>query len=111
MQQILLKITAAFLSLLTVLGLSLTPQRPVVDDPEPVNIPQPDYAALAAEEADWLWKQQLPNGAIAFYYRENGEVTVNPYFSAFAAIALTAYDGSPEAGERVSGLLSGTSRI
>ncbi|MBR3621327.1 MAG: hypothetical protein IKN56_07430, partial [Clostridia bacterium] len=101
MQQILLKITAAFLSLLTVLGLSLTPQRPVVDDPEPVNIPQPDYAALAAEEADWLWKQQLPNGAIAFYYRENGEVTVNPYFSAFAAIALTAYDGSPEAGERI----------
>jgi hypothetical protein len=101
MQQILLKITAVFLSLLTVLGLSVSPRRPVVDDPEPVNIPQPDYAALAAEEADWLWKQQLPNGAIAFYYRENGEVTVNPYFSAFAAIALTAYDGSPEAGERI----------
>ena len=101
MQQIFQRITAAFLSLLTLLGLSLNPQRPVVDDPEPISIPQPDYAALAAEEADWLWKQQLPNGAIAFYYRDNGEVTVNPYFSAFAAIALTAYDGSPEAGERI----------
>ena len=101
MQQLLLKITAVFLSLLTALGVSVTPQRPVVDDPAPVSIPQPDYAALAAEEADWLWKQQLPNGAIAFYYRDNGEVTVNPYFSAFAAMALTAYDGSPEAGERI----------
>lgn len=100
MQQLFQKITAVFLSLTGIIGLSLTP-RPMVDDPEPVAIVQPDYAALAAAEAQWLWNQQLPNGAVAFYYHANGEVTVSPYFSTFAAIALTAYDGSPEASARI----------
>lgn len=100
MQQILQKITAVFLSLAGIIGLSTSP-RPVVDAPDPVEIPTPDYAVMAAAEADWLWSQQLPNGAIAFYYHANGEVTVNPYFSTYAAIALTAYDGSPEAGEKI----------
>ena len=61
----------------------------------------PDYAALAAEEAAWLWGQQLPNGAFATYAKADGEVSVNPYFAVAAAIALTAHDGAPEAGERV----------
>ncbi len=100
MQQLFQRITAVFLSLAGIIGLSLTP-RPVVEDPEPIAIIQPDYAALAAAEAEWLWNQQLPNGAIAFYYHANGEVTVSPYFSTFAAIALTAYDCSPEAGARI----------
>ena len=65
MQQLCQRITAVILSLLTLFGVSVT-RRPVVENPGPVDIPQPDYAALAAEEAEWLWKQQLPNGAIAF---------------------------------------------
>ena len=46
MQQILQKITAVFLSLAGIIGLS-TSQRPVVDAPDPVEIPQPDYAVMA----------------------------------------------------------------
>ena len=93
MRTIWVKITAFLASLLAL----LTPWR--VPAAEPAEAP--DYAALAAEEADWLWRQQLSNGAFAFRSAENGEVSVNPYFAAAAAIALTAYDGSPQAGERV----------
>ena len=93
MQGIWQKITAFLLSLFSL----LTPWR--VPAAEPAQTP--DYKALAAEEAAWLWGQQLPNGAFAFRAAENGEVSVNPYFAAFSAIALTAYDNSPEAGERV----------
>ena len=93
MQGIFQKITAFFLSLFSL----LTPWR--VPAAEPAETP--DYAALARAEADWLWGQQLSNGAFAVYAKEDGEVSVNPYFAAFTAIALTAYDGSPLAGERI----------
>jgi hypothetical protein len=105
MQQIFEKLTAALLSLLAIFGVSTAPTRPAAEDPPPIEIARPDYAALAEEEAEWLWSQFLPNGAIAFYYHDNGEVTVNPYFSTYAAIALTAYDGSPEAGRRIKGFI------
>ena len=51
MQQIFQKITAVFLSLAGIIGLSTSP-RPVVDAPDPVEIPTPDYAVMAATEAD-----------------------------------------------------------
>ncbi|MBQ6118867.1 MAG: hypothetical protein IJK98_06515 [Clostridia bacterium] len=93
MQGIIQKITAFFLSLLALLA----PWR--IPAAEPAEAP--DYAALAQAEADWLWTQQLPDGAFAVYAKADGEVSVNPYFAAFTAIALTAYDGSAQAGERV----------
>ena len=93
MQQFLRKIVAWVAALFSL----LTPWR--IPAAEPAEAP--DYGALARAEADWLWGQQLSDGAFAVYAKEDGEVSVNPYFAAAAAIALTAYDGSPEAGERV----------
>ncbi|MBQ6066889.1 MAG: hypothetical protein IJK89_08700 [Clostridia bacterium] len=93
MQTMIQKLVAWVVSILSLLG----PWR--IPAAEPAETP--DYAALAREEADWLWKQQLPNGAFAFRAAEDGEVSVNPYFACFAAIALTAYDCTAQAGERV----------
>jgi len=55
------------------------------------------YQKVAAEEAAWLWGQQLSNGAFAFYNSENGSVYINPYFSEIVAIALIRHDNSPNA--------------
>ena len=52
------------------------------------------YKRMSKSEADWLWSQQLPNGAFAFYNHFNGEVSVNPYFSEIVAISLINYDNS-----------------
>ena len=93
MQAVLQKFIAWIVSILSLLG----PWRIPAAEP----VPAPDYAALAKTEADWLWEQQLPDGAFAFRAAENGEISVNPYFACFTAIALTAYDGSPEACGRV----------
>ena len=93
MQTVMQKLIAWIVSILSLLG----PWRIPAAEP----VPAPDYAALAGAEADWLWEQQLPDGAFAFRAAENGEVSVNPYFACFTAIALTAYDGSPEACGRV----------
>ena len=93
MQSIIQKLIAWVVSILSL----LTPWRIPAAEP----VPAPDYAALAGAEADWLWEQQLPNGAFAFRAAENGEVSVNPYFACFTAIALTAHDGSAQAGERI----------
>ena len=93
MQGLLLKISRLFAALVIVLTANIPAAQPV---------PAPDYETLAEEEAAWLWEQQLSNGAFAFRADAKGEVLVNPYFSAFAAIALTAYDGSAQAKENIA---------
>lgn len=59
------------------------------------------YQELAKEEADWLWSQQMSNGAFAFYNEFNGNVRVNPYFSEIVAIALINYDNSVDAKNKI----------
>lgn len=59
------------------------------------------YEEIAAEEAEWLWGQQMSNGAFAFYNAENGSVHINPYFSEIVAIALINHDNSDEAADRM----------
>ncbi|MBQ3603064.1 MAG: hypothetical protein IJA02_04440 [Clostridia bacterium] len=39
-------------------------------------------------ETAWIASLQLENGAIPMTYSQNGELTVNPYFADFAALAL-----------------------
>lgn len=59
------------------------------------------YKSICQSEAEWLWNQQLPNGAFAFYYQNNGEVSVNPYFSETVAIALINYDTSSDSKKKI----------
>ena len=59
------------------------------------------YLTLSSLEAEWLWSQQLPNGAFAFYNDNNGEVSANPYFSETVAISLINYDNSDLAKEKI----------
>lgn len=59
------------------------------------------YEMLAKQEAEWLWEQQLSNGAFAFYNEKSGNVHINPYFSEIVAIALINYDDSLEAGAKI----------
>ena len=59
------------------------------------------YEKMAEGEAEWLWSQQLSNGAFAFYNIPNGTISINPYFSEITAIALINYDNSEEAKQRI----------
>lgn len=59
------------------------------------------YKEMATVEAEWLWSQQMSNGAFAFYNADNGSVYINPYFSEIVAIALINYDSSEEAREKI----------
>lgn len=59
------------------------------------------YKEMADAEANWLWSQQLSNGAFAFYNSDNGKVYINPYFSEIVAIALINHDSSPEAKAKI----------
>lgn len=59
------------------------------------------YEKIASEESEWLWNQQLSNGAFAFYNEYNGSVYINPYFSEIVAISLINYDSSADAKERI----------
>ena len=44
--------------------------------------------AFAETETAWLASLQLDNGALPMTYTANGEVSVNPYFSCYTALAL-----------------------
>ena len=59
------------------------------------------YKEMADAEAEWLWTQQMSNGAFAFYNHDNGKVSINPYFSEIVAIALINHDSSKEAQGRI----------
>ena len=60
-----------------------------------------EYGKMAESEAAWLWKQQLSNGAFAFYNETNGSVYINPYFAEIVAIALINYDDSMDAKKKI----------
>ena len=46
------------------------------------------FTEIYETETAYLATMQLPNGALPMTYAKNGEVTVNPYFADFAALAL-----------------------
>lgn len=46
------------------------------------------FETIFESETKWLASIQLPNGAIPMTYAKNGELTMNPYFADFAALAL-----------------------
>lgn len=84
-------LTALYLSLMSVFGV------PVASDdliPGERNNAVPTEAQLELfetifeSETQWLASLQLPNGAIPMTYAANGELTMNPYFADFAALAL-----------------------
>ena len=59
------------------------------------------YKSFSNSEKDWLWSQQLSNGAFAFYNHYNGEVSVNPYFSEIVAISLINYDNTDSSKQKI----------
>ena len=46
------------------------------------------FETIFESETKWLASLQLENGAIPMTYTPNGELTMNPYFADFAALAL-----------------------
>lgn len=46
------------------------------------------FQTIFDKETSFLASMQLPNGALPMTYAKNGELTVNPYFADFAALAL-----------------------
>ena len=46
------------------------------------------FREIYESETAYLASMQLPNGALPMTYAKNGELTVNPYFADFAALAL-----------------------
>lgn len=46
------------------------------------------FSQIFESETKWLASLQLPDGAMPMTYTANGNVTVNPYFADFAALAL-----------------------
>ena len=46
------------------------------------------FETIFESETKWLASLQVPNGAIPMTYSPNGELTMNPYFADFAALAL-----------------------
>ena len=46
------------------------------------------FTRIYESETAYLATMQLPNGALPMTYAKNGELTVNPYFADFAALAL-----------------------
>ena len=46
------------------------------------------FTEIYEKETAYLASMQLPNGALPMTYAKSGELTVNPYFADFAALAL-----------------------
>lgn len=89
------KITAFFVALYltfaTFLGVSVnapdlenTGENPATATQENMEL----FETIFESETKWLASIQLPNGAIPMTYAKNGELTMNPYFADFAALAL-----------------------
>lgn len=65
--------------------------KPAENAPAAVELTVAEKALLTTvfeTETAWLASTQLENGAIPMTGSKNGEVTVNPYFADFAALAL-----------------------
>ena len=89
------KITAFFVALYltfaTFFGVSVnapdlenTGENPATATQENMEL----FETIFESETKWLASIQLPNGAIPMTYAKNGELTMNPYFADFAALAL-----------------------
>lgn len=52
----------------------------------------PKYYSIVNEEKKWLFEQQLDNGAFCNRIKENGEVNINPYFSAISVWCVLQCD-------------------
>lgn len=89
------KITAFFVALYltfaTFFGVSVnapdlenTGENPATATQENIEL----FETIFESETKWLASIQLPNGAIPMTYAKNGELTMNPYFADFAALAL-----------------------
>lgn len=68
---------------------------------EEINIYLERYQEVAKNEAEWLWAQQLSNGAFAVHNEYSGTVDVNPYFAEIVAISLINYDSSAAAKAKI----------
>ena len=66
----------------------------------------PKFYQIAEEEKEWFFSQQLENGAICNRYHENGEVSINPYFSALGVWCVLQCDLTQEEEEQIKEYLS-----
>ncbi|MBR3948600.1 MAG: hypothetical protein IKJ70_04265 [Clostridia bacterium] len=89
------KIAAFFmalqLALLSLLGIPFS--APDLEPLEPVEAVATEeqlqlFKQIFESETQWLSTLQLENGAIPMTYSANGNLTMNPYFADFAALAL-----------------------
>ena len=84
-------ITALYLSLMALFGVPVTPSDlesgeiyPGTATAEQIEL----FREIYETETAYLASMQLPNGALPMTYAKNGNLTVNPYFADFAALAL-----------------------
>lgn len=52
----------------------------------------PKLYEIAEEEKNWLFEQQLSNGAFCNRAKENGKVSINPYFCSSAVVCMLQCD-------------------
>ena len=89
------KITAFFMaiyfSVMALFGVPFTPddlKEGEKNTAVPTQAQLELFETVFESETQWLASLQLENGAIPMTYAKNGEITVNPYFADFAALAL-----------------------
>ena len=82
---------ALYLSFASLLGANV--QAPDLEKGEMYQAEATDeqielFTKIYESETAYLATMQLPNGALPMTYAKNGELTMNPYFADFAALAL-----------------------
>ena len=83
--------TAIYFSLMALFGVPFTPDDLKAGDKNtavPTEAQLELFAEIFETETQWLASLQLENGAIPMTYSANGQLTMNPYFADFAALAL-----------------------
>lgn len=82
---------ALYFSVMALLGIPFTAEDLVVGETNEVKASEESLEVLRnvfETETAWLASTQLDNGALTMTYAKNGELTMNPYFADFAALAL-----------------------
>lgn len=83
--------TAIYFSLMALFGVPFTPSD-LLPGEKNTTVPTREqtelFETIFESETQWLASLQLSNGAIPMTYSKNGELTMNPYFADFAALAL-----------------------
>ena len=91
MEKIIAFFTAIWFSVLSLLGIPfVAPDLENTGEYEAVATQEQTelFETIFERETQWLASLQLENGAIPMTYSKNGELTMNPYFADFAALAL-----------------------